>query len=607
VTTASVSVLDARSAASPMSLLLVIGVAGAAAAGGTAWLVAGSPILLHPKADAIGKSLIVASFVGVGAYTWWRRPDSPLGPLLGGYGFLQSATALQASGAPVLYTLGMTVWVALFVYAAFMILCFPRGLLESRTERRLILTLALSTALLWILILALSPTLPSAFVLSDCGTRCPGNALRILTGAAGIGGDLDKAYALVSVVADIGIAILIVRKARSSAHLRRRAIMPLTVVFIATIASVVAYRVFGRAGQPEPEAVVVLVIVMQLAIPLAMLAGQVRGDLFAAATLSRLALRRTREPITAAKVQDVIGDALGDPTLTLALWSPERATYLDVYGRPLQLPRETTGRAITAITSDDGQPSAALIHQPTLDTGSDLVQGLAATSLMLLENAHLVEELGASRARMVEAADRERRRLERDLHDGAQQRLIAAVIKLSLAAELVGDNAELRKRLDASSAEVEAAIRELRALAHGVYPTVLADFGLSQALAMLAVRFPGTVEVTEATPERFPPDVEHAIYYCCLEAVQNAAKHGGPHAHVSIRLRADAHELGLEVRDDGPGFDVVDAKHGLGLENMRDRLGAAGGHIEITSHPGHGTRVAATIPLSHRAVDNRPD
>jgi signal transduction histidine kinase len=166
-------------------------------------------------------------------------------------------------------------------------------------------------------------------------------------------------------------------------------------------------------------------------------------------------------------------------------------------------------------------------------------------------------------------------------------------------------NPQLRERVSEACAEVEEALTELRELAHGIYPQALSRWGLARALEVLAARYPARIELTLDTTVRVPPEVEAALYYCCMEAVQNASKHAGPDANISIRKYIDAGQLHLEVRDDGPGFDVTAAHDGIGLQNMRDRLGAVRGSVEITSKPGQGTLVAATAPLG-RAPAGRP-
>ena len=193
---------------------------------------------------------------------------------------------------------------------------------------------------------------------------------------------------------------------------------------------------------------------------------------------------------------------------------------------------------------------------------------------MLLENARLVEELRASRARIVEAGDQERRRLERDLHDGAQQRLMAIQIKLRLVEERIGDR-ELAAQLDAIGDEAAESVEELRALARGIYPPVLQQFGLVGALRAFAMTAQIPIEIVDDGIGRCARTVEAAIYFCAMEAIQNATKHAGSHARVTITLGRDRERVRFAVADDGVGMDLSAAdRAGDGLTGMRDRIGA---------------------------------
>jgi signal transduction histidine kinase len=575
-------------------VVLAVGVAGAVATAVMVWATARSPILVDPKGIAAWQGVFVASYVGVGVYTWWRRPESRLGPLVAGAGFLYSVTCLTGSGAPLAYTLGMVVFAAVIVYFPYVYLCFPRGRLESSLERGFMLAFVLSTAVVWGLILALSPTLPPGGDFTDCGTRCPDNALQIVSGHAATGAALNTAYSVVTTISLIGIVMLIFNKARSSAHLRRRAIAPLAVVFIANIAEFVIALFVTPAYPGTREAFRIANGVVSLALPVAMLVGQVRGNVFAAMSLGQIAVRANGKPLTPLAVQKVIGDALGDSSITLALWVPERAGYVDVYGAPLELPRDPRARGVTRVTRGNG-PVAALIHDPTLDTDSDVVEGLAATSLMLLENTRLVEELRASRARIVEAAERERRRLERDLHDGAQQRLLAIQLRLDMARELA-DSEDLAKQLDATQEDALGALEELRALARGIYPGVLHELGPGAALRSLARSSPVPIEVTDEGIGRSSDAIEAAIYFCAREAIQNTAKHAGPGANVTVTLTHRQDAIEFTVSDDGPGTPPESDTNGLGITGMRDRIEAVGGQFEILSALGQGTSIHGTIP-----------
>ena len=210
-----------------------------------------------------------------------------------------------------------------------------------------------------------------------------------------------------------------------------------------------------------------------------------------------------------------------------------------------------------------------------------------------------VEELRASRARVVAAADAERRRIERALHDGAQQHLVALAVNLQLARQLAdSDPAAAKTLLEEIGRDVREALEGVRELAHEIYPPLLIDRGLAEALRAAAsgADIPTRVEATVL--DRSTPEAEATVYFCCLEALQNAARHAGAGAQATVRVWPEQGELLFEVSDDGAGFDPRAAPRGAGLINMSDRLGALGGRLTISSEPGHGTRVSGTIPLA---------
>ena len=277
-------------------------------------------------------------------------------------------------------------------------------------------------------------------------------------------------------------------------------------------------------------------------------------------------------------------------------WATERHEYLDVQGSPVDLPRDPRSRRVSVITRND-QPVAALIHHPALDTDPDIVEGLTATSLMLLENARLVQELRDSRARIVRAGERERRRLERDLHDGAQAQLVAIQIRLELARELTTP-AQMIEQIDAAQQDLETALEELRDLAHGIYPAALRDLGPAGALHSLAHNSSVPVEVIDEGIGRLSDSTEAAIYFCAREAIQNTAKHGGPRAKATVHLQRGPHGIELTITDDGAGMPPHARTDGIGITGMQDRIESIGGKFEIVSFAGQGTRVRATVPDS---------
>jgi signal transduction histidine kinase len=208
------------------------------------------------------------------------------------------------------------------------------------------------------------------------------------------------------------------------------------------------------------------------------------------------------------------------------------------------------------------------------------------------------EALRESRARIVASGDAERRRLERNFHDGAQQNLVALAVNLRLARDVLAeDPAAAAAMLDQLAEDLQVTISKLRDLAHEIYPPLLADSGLANALEAAASRSPLAVAVEAAGIGRYSPDIEAAVYFCCLEALQNAAKHA-PEAAVTIRLWEESGGLLFAVADDGPGFDVAAAGGGHGYINMADRLGAFGGTVRWQSEFGHGATVQGSIPLT---------
>ena len=214
---------------------------------------------------------------------------------------------------------------------------------------------------------------------------------------------------------------------------------------------------------------------------------------------------------------------------------------------------------------------------------------------LLSENADLVEELRASRGRIVEAVQRERRRLEQDLHDGAQQRLMAIQIKLRIAEQLASDG-ELAGLLEEIDADAALAVDELRMLARGIYPPVLRDFGPADALRTAFAGGPVAVRVVDRGVGRTSDPIEAAVYFCACEAIQNAAKHAGADATVTVTLGRHQETVDFTIDDDGTGFAPEHEARGMGLTGMRDRIEAVGGRFQINSTPGHGTSIRGTIP-----------
>jgi signal transduction histidine kinase len=251
----------------------------------------------------------------------------------------------------------------------------------------------------------------------------------------------------------------------------------------------------------------------------------------------------------------------------------------------------------------DGEVVAALVHDPSLLEEPQLVQGVGAAAQFALENARLQAELRAqltlveeSRARIVAAGDEQRRRIERDLHDGAQQRLVAIALQLRGAQRRMGGELDpaVEHLLTSTVDDLQVAVEELRELAHGIHPTILAEGGLSAALDTLAARSPLPVTVA-ATSERFAPDVEADAYFVACEALANVAKHANA-TRVTVAARSENGSLLIEVSDDGAGGASLDG--GSGLRGLADRVEARGGCLRVASPAGGGTTIVGEIPCA---------
>jgi signal transduction histidine kinase len=257
------------------------------------------------------------------------------------------------------------------------------------------------------------------------------------------------------------------------------------------------------------------------------------------------------------------------------------------------------------------RPAIAVVHDSQLSEDPELLQAAGAVALLALENAELdnawkeaLGDLRASRSRIVEAAENERQRVERDLHDGAQGQLVATQIRLELARELTNP-AQLTEQIVEAQHDLEKAIDELRNLAHGIYPSDLRDLGPAAALRSLAATSSVTVEVIDNGIGRSTDAAEAAIYFCASEAIQNTAKHAGPGARATVTLARGDHEIELTVSDDGAGMPSQRTGDGIGITSMRDRIEAVGGRFEIASTSGQGVVVHAAIPIHETLPDVR--
>jgi signal transduction histidine kinase len=583
-------------------LRLTAGVAATIAAAGIAVAVALDGTAGHPVPTAVARGLSVALPCLVGLYAWHRREGARFGTALMATGGLVFVTTLAESPDPWPYTVGRTAGWLVEIAVVSLVLSYPSGRLATRADRLLVAAIALVVLVTFVprLFLAEQFSIPSPY--TGCVAGCPGNALFAverepagLVSALSTAGLVGVAAVMVLVVVRLG------RRLVGASPLARAMFGPVLAVAIVRVALLAAGITLRDTDAPVAglELVAWLLVLLVPALAVAFLAGLARWRVFAGGAMLRLA--ECLPASTPERLERAFAEAFRDPDVRI-VFPAGGDRWCDARGRELDAPAARDGRALTPI-SDGQRLVAGLVHdealllEPTVLHAAAAIAGTALGSRRLVAEAETaLRELRSSRARIASAAERERRRIERDLHDGAQQRLVALRIELELAEELIRRDPERgAERVHALEGRVDEAIDELRALAHGIYPPVLADRGLPEALRAVAARVGIPVTVTAHDVGRYPEIVESAVYFCVLEALQNVVKHAvGVHL-VRITLVGGRGRLTFGVRDDGLGMGDAD-RSGQGLENMRDRMATLGGTLTVTSARRVGTVVRGTVP-----------
>jgi signal transduction histidine kinase len=536
------------------------------------------------------------SFLLAGLVAWTRRRGNRVGPLMIAAGFALLLRQLRYSHDPVAFTVFFALGNVGYALVGHSVLAYPSGRITDRYERALV-KVGYATVLAF----------PLAVLLFADATRplsefpSPRESLLLVVGAHGLVDALQKAFVVVfyGLLATAFIALITRRLVRATPR-ARRILAPLLLAAIAIALRAVFECVFTFVDRPLAyEYLFWWQIIAFIALPIALLAGLLRARL-ARVHVGELVVHLEQTPVDG--IRDELARALDDPTLELGLWLPERDGYVDAAGGTLSVPEDGPKRAVTWI-EHEGEPLAVLVHDPTLRDEPKLVEAVAAAARLALVNARLHAEVRAqldtvkeSRARIATAADEERRRIERDLHDGAQQRLVALALELRSAQRALGEGAdpEIDGLLASTADELQVAVDELRALAHGIHPGTLTQAGLASALESLAARMPLPVTV-EALPDRLSPDVEATAYFVASEALTNVAKHAQA-TKAAIRAKRNGGTLSIEVWDDGIGG--AKAGTGSGLHGLADRVEAHGGRLSVESAPGAGTRIVGEIPCA---------
>jgi signal transduction histidine kinase len=569
---------------------VVVGLAALAAA--TAGAITVAHRQTHGSTTTLAIATIVAgcTFVAAGTAAWLRRPWNPTGILMVATGFLLFGSSLAQSSAALPFTIGLAIAVLPAAVLVHLVLAFPEGRLHSRWERGAVALAYLDAVLVQVLMLMFM-----GFA-HQSGGPFPSNLL-LVDDDMGVHDAIMSTERALGFVVAVWVGALLVRRWRTASSPLRRTVVPLfstagLVLALFAIAFLAANPVptFSRAFRTADQIALALV-------PIAFLLGLLRTHL-ARSGVSDLVVELGRMPAPG-RLREALARALGDPSLQLAYWIPESETYVGSDGRHVDV-RAAEQQAVTVLERG-GRRVAALLHDPALREHQELLDAVSSAAGLALENERLqaelrsqLEELRTSRARIVEAADDARRRLERNLHDGAQQRLVALSVGLSLVqSRLESDPTTASALLATARDELTLGLAELREIARGLHPAILSR-GLETALGAVADRSQVPVEVHVAEGERLPETVEAAAYYVVSEALTNVARYADATA-ATVRVVREPGWLRVEVDDNGVGGATIAG--GSGLQGLRDRVEAIGGRLELRSPRGEGTQITAFLPV----------
>ena len=580
--------------------LILLGLAGAVLAVVTAF----APfIYAYPLATPLNPVFAVATLIGellwVAAMlaSYARDPGGRMWALILAARLVAAIGVIWVANTSLTWTLWhLSIGIGSVVFAH-LVLAFPGGRLTTAFDRRL-MGIAYGVLIVSRIGLALVWDPRSA----DCFPRCEVNPF-VIWPSDELAWLFGPGTSLLLPALAVGVVVSLWRRWRTASPVLRRTILPVAIVAPLEL-GVASARAIVSLSQDAWETVGLVLSTSPLAflhaaIPAAFLAGILSARLSRGA-IADLAIELGRG-VPLGGLRDTLARTLRDPTLVLAFPAPAGDGYVDGDGRPVEVPVESnTGRGVARLERE-GELLAVLVFDPAVEIEDPgRVQAVASVARMALENERLaaqvraqLEEVRASRTRIVDAADAERRRIERDLHDGAQQRLVALAMRLDQARGQVAGAGEL---IDATTDELQRAIGEVRDLAHGLHPTILTELGLAAAVDSLAERTPIPVRA-RVTGERVAPEAEVAAYFLVAETVTNAVKHASA-TEVTVEAEIDRDDLSVTIVDDGRGG--ADPARGSGLQGLVDRIGAIGGTLTIDSPPGGGTVLRARIPAHAR-------
>ena len=573
----------------PAAVSWAIGILGSAAATiSFALAVAGEGVgveLGEPLVIAVLTAFLTLSYVLCGLFAWRRRPASRFGPLMIAAGLVNFVSTLVWSPSDVPHTVGQAIDLVPPVLFLHVFLAFPDGRLRGRSVQALIFTAYVTAVGLELIRMYVGDFGPHNLLEGDAN---PGVAEAVR----------KIQLTLVSVSCLTGVGVLALRRWRAGRPLRRS--LALLVDAFALALVMIAFLFLSAAfGGPWVAQIRWATFVTLALAPLVFLTGLLQARL-AQSALGDLVVE-LRADLAPSALRDALARALRDPSLELAYWLPEFGTYADVDGRPLDIAGLGRDGATTLIDSK-GERVAALLHDSSLEDEPELLAAVTAAAAIAVENARLqaelrarLDELRGSRARVIDAGQKERQRLERNLHDGAQQRLIALSLELSMLEQRLEGDPEATTRLDQARREIALSLEELRDVARGIHPAVLSGHGLQVALESIAARASVPVRLTVGLDRRMEERLEVAAYYVVSESLTNTAKHARA-TRATVDVGRKNGQMVVEIVDDGIGG--ADTERGSGLRGLADRVEALGGRLRVWTPRGGGTRVKAEIPCA---------
>jgi signal transduction histidine kinase len=545
----------------------------------------------NPVIYLITPTLVLIAYLGVGLVAWETYPAERVGLLFTVVGYTWLLPSLTQLHYAVAFTIGNLTVVAYQGALAHLALAWPYGRLRSRLDRAVVIgNYAWNLGNVAVGQLFWNPRT------DGCGTKCPANLL-LIHSSNRLNADIGRAASLIGLPITAFIVTLIARHWWQASGYSRPAMTRLVWVAV-PIASYIAILDLPNDAGLSNYVVYGLGPLLLLSAPAAYAVGMLRTR--SARSAVGTALVGLEPGPSPERLRDALARALGDPDLQIAFRDPPTDRYTDTSHRLVDPDRLPVGRARTPL---DQAANAYLIYDEQLDHEPGLVRVASAAASLALDHSRLqaeieaqLEQVQASRARIVEAGDAERRRLERDLHDGAQQRLVTLSLALGMARDrAAGADPELESLIESASKEAREALIELRELARGIHPAVLTETGLTGAIPALAERSLIATTIVALPAERFPAAVEATAYFVVSEALANVAKHSTAGC-AAVAIRKLPGHLVVQVSDEGAGGARPEG--GSGLRGLADRVASVGGVLRVDSPPGSGTRLEADIPCT---------